>query len=156
MLAAHENIALWHERDISHSSVERVILPDSTILVDYMLSKMTAMISQLRVFPGRMLRNLESTHGLVFSGQLLQDLVEKGMPRDDAYKAVQANAMAAWETETSFRERVASDERIARYMTSEELEQTFDLNRQLRNVDKIFDRVFGAHPAGERGLANMA
>jgi adenylosuccinate lyase len=156
MLAAHENIALWHERDISHSSVERVILPDSTILVDYMLSKMTALISQLRVFPGRMLRNLESTHGLVFSGQLLQDLVEKGMPRDDAYKAVQANAMAAWETETSFRERVTSDERIARYMTSEELEQTFDLNRQLRNVDKIFDRVFGAHPAGERGLANMA
>ena len=98
MLAAHENIALWHERDISHSSVERIILPDSTILVDYMLAKMTALVGQMRVFPARMLRNLESTHGLVYSGQLLQDLVEKGMPHDDAYKAVQENAMAAWES----------------------------------------------------------
>ena len=156
MMAAHENVALWHERDISHSSVERVILPDSTILIDYMLSKMTAVISQMRVFPQRMLRNLEMTHGLVYSGQLLQDLVEKGMPRDDAYKAVQENAMAAWESETSFRERVAKDARIAKYMTPNDLEHTFDLNRQLRNVDKLFDRVFGAHPAGERGIANKA
>jgi adenylosuccinate lyase len=156
MMAAHENVALWHERDISHSSVERVILPDSTILIDYMLSKMTAVISQMRVFPQRMLRNIEMTHGLVYSGQLLQDLVEKGMPRDDAYKAVQENAMAAWEAETSFRERVAKDRRITKYMTSEDLEHTFDLNRQLRNVDKLFDRVFGAHPAGERGIANKA
>src|SRR5947208_2679810 len=106
MLAAFENVALWHERDISHSSVERVILPDSTILVDYMLSKMAMILGQMRVFPERMLRNLESTHGLVYSGQLLQDLVEKGMPREDAYKAVQENAMAAWETDTSFRDRV--------------------------------------------------
>jgi adenylosuccinate lyase len=156
MLASYENIALWHERDISHSSVERVILPDSTILVDYMLSKMTALISQLQVFPQRMLRNLELTHGLVFSGQLLQDLVEKGMPRDDAYKAVQENAMAAWESETSFRERVGQDARITKFLTPKELEFTFDLNRQLRNVDKLFDRVFGAHPAGERGIANQA
>jgi adenylosuccinate lyase len=156
MMAAHENVALWHERDISHSSVERVILPDSTILIDYMLSKMTAVISQMRVFPQRMLRNLEMTHGLVYSGQLLQDLVEKGMPRDDAYKAVQDNAMAAWESETSFRERVAKDARIAKCMTAKDLEHTFDLNRQLRNVDKLFDRVFGAHPAGERGIANKA
>jgi adenylosuccinate lyase len=156
MQAAYENVALWHERDISHSSVERIILPDSTILVDYMLAKMTALVGQMRVFPERMLRNLESTHGLVFSGQLLQDLVERGMPRDDAYKTVQVNAMAAWETETSFRERVAQDERIAKYMTPKDLEYTFDLNRQLRHVDKIFDRVFGAHPAGERGIANKA
>ena len=156
MMAAHENVALWHERDISHSSVERVILPDSTILIDYMLSKMTAVISQLRVFPQRMLRNLEMTHGLVYSGQLLQDLVEKGMPHDDAYKAVQENAMAAWESETSFRERVAKDARITKCMTAKDLEHTFDLNRQLRNVDKLFDRVFGAHPAGERGIANKA
>jgi adenylosuccinate lyase len=156
MLAAYENIALWHERDISHSSVERIILPDSTILVDYMLAKMIEIIGQLRVFPGRMLRNLESTHGLVFSGQLLQDLVEKGMPGDDAYRAVQANAMAAWETETSFRERVANDERITKYMTPKDLEHTFDLHRQLRNVDQIFARVFGTHPAGERGIANRA
>jgi len=154
MLAAYENIALWHERDISHSSVERVILPDSTILVDYMLSKMTQLVSQMRVFPERMMRNLESTRGLVFSGQLLQDLVEKGMPRDDAYKAVQENAMAAWETDTSFHERVAKDARITKFLSPGELQQTFDLKRQLRSVDKIFDRVFGAHPAGEKGAAN--
>src|SRR5256884_3996084 len=88
-LAALEDIALWHERDISHSSVERVILPDSTILVDYMLAKMTAIVAEMRVFPERMKKNLDATHGLVFSGQLLQDLVEKGMPRDEAYKTVQ-------------------------------------------------------------------
>jgi adenylosuccinate lyase len=156
MMAAYENIALWHERDISHSSVERVILPDSTILVDYMLAKMTAIVTQMRVFPARMLRNLESTQGLVYSGQLLQDLVEKGMPRDDAYKAVQENAMAAWESDTSFQERVAKDARITRYLTAKDLEYSFDLNRQLRNVDKLFDRVFGAHPAGEQGIANQA
>jgi adenylosuccinate lyase len=156
MIAAYENVALWHERDISHSSVERVILPDSTILVDYMLTKMTALVSQMRVFPGRMLRNLESTKGLVYSGQLLQDLVEKGMPRDEAYKAVQENAMAAWEAEDSFRERVAKDSRITKYLTPKDLEHTFDLQRQLRNVDRVFDRVFGAHPAGERGIASKA
>jgi adenylosuccinate lyase len=156
MMAAYENVALWHERDISHSSVERVILPDSTILVDYMLNKMTAIVSQLRVFPERMLRNLNSTQGLVFSGQLLQDLVEKGMPRDDAYKAVQENAMAAWESDSSFRDRVARDPRITKVLSAKELESTFDLNRQLRSVDKIFNRVFGAHPAGELGIANKA
>jgi adenylosuccinate lyase len=156
MMASYENVALWHERDISHSSVERVILPDSTVLVDYMLAKMTAIISQMRVFPERMLRNLELTKGLVYSGQLLQDLVEKGMPRDEAYKAVQENAMAAWESESSFRERVAKDARITKYLSAQELEHTFDLQHQLRNVDKLFDRVFGAHPAGERGIANKA
>jgi adenylosuccinate lyase len=156
MLAAFENIALWHERDISHSSVERIIFPDSTILVDYMLSKMTTILGQMRVFPERMLRNLESTHGLVYSGQLLQDLVEKGMPRDDAYRAVQENAMAAWETETSFREHVAADLRIAKYLDSNALAHTFDLQRQLRYVDAIFDRVFGAHPAGEKPAAGSA
>jgi adenylosuccinate lyase len=92
----------------------------------------------------------------VFSGQLLQDLVEKGMPRDDAYKAVQENAMAAWESDGSFRERVAKDARITKYLTTKELEFTFDLNRQLRNVDKLFARVFGAHPVGERGVAGSA
>jgi len=153
MMAAYENVALWHERDISHSSVERVILPDSAILVDYMLNKMTAIVSQMRVFPERMLRNLNSTHGLVFSGQLLQDLLEKGMPRDDAYKAVQENAMAAWESDSSFRVRVAQDPRITKYLNAKELECVFDLNRQLGSVDKIFDRVFGAHPAGEAGAA---
>jgi adenylosuccinate lyase len=156
MIAAFENVGLWHERDISHSSVERVILPDSTILVDYMLSKMTAVIGQMRVFPERMLHNLESTHGLVFSGQLLQDLVEKGMPRDDAYKAVQENAMAAWETDTSFRVRVSADARIAKYLDPGALANTFDLHRQLRYVDAIFDRVFGQHPAGEKSVRRSA
>jgi adenylosuccinate lyase len=156
MLAAYENVALWHERDISHSSVERIILPDSTILIDYMLATMTAIVSQMRVFPGRMLRNLESTKGLVYSGQLLQDLVEKGMPHDEAYKAVQENAMGAWETDGNFRDLVANDPRITRYLTPKELEVAFDLKRQLRNVDKLFERVFGKHPAGECGIAKKA
>ncbi len=148
LLASFENVALWHERDISHSSVERIILPDSTILVDYMLAKMTTIIADMRVFPERMLRNLESTHGLIFSGQLLQDLVEKGMPRDEAYKAVQENSMAAWETESSFRDRVAADKRVTKYLDAAGLSHTFDLQRQLRHVEAIFTRVFG-EPAGK-------
>jgi adenylosuccinate lyase len=156
MVAAYENVGLWHERDISHSSVERIILPDSTILVDYMLTKMTTVVGEMRVFPQRMLQNLESTHGLVYSGQLLQDVVEKGMPRDDAYKAVQENAMAAWETDTSFRDRVAADPRITKYLDPAALAHTFDLQRQLRYVDAIFERVFGAHPAGETGAVRSA
>jgi adenylosuccinate lyase len=143
MLAAYENVALWHERDISHSSVERIILPDSTILVDYMLAKMITIVGEMRVFPERMLRNLESTQGLVYSGVLLLDVIEKGMPRDEAYKAVQENAMAAWETDTSFRERVAIDPRIAKFLDAKALTHTFDLQRQLRYVDAIFARVFG-------------
>jgi adenylosuccinate lyase len=161
MAAAYEDVALWHERDISHSSVERIILPDSTILVDYMLAKMTTVVNEMRVFPERMRKNLESTQGLVYSGQLLQDVIEKGMPRDEAYKTVQENAMAAWETDSSFRERVASDARITKYLDAKALAHTFDLQRQLRYVDAIFDRVFGAHPAGEttaneKSAANMA
>jgi adenylosuccinate lyase len=156
LIAAFENVALWHERDISHSSVERVILPDSTILVDYMLAKMTAIVSNMRVFPERMQRNLELTHGLVYSGQLLQDLVEKGMPHDDAYKAVQENAMAAWEADSNFRERVAADARITKYLDAKALTHTFDLQRQLRYVDAVFDRVFGAHRAGEKSAAGSA
>ena len=152
MLAAYENVGLWHERDISHSSVERVILPDSTILIDYMLAKMAKIVGEMRVFPKRMLRNLESTQGLVYSGQLLQDLVEKGMPRDEAYEAVQENAMAAWEEDSSFQERVANDARITKYLDAKGLAHTFDLQRQLRYVDAIFDRTFGAHPAGEGGV----
>ena len=153
MVAAYEDVALWHERDISHSSVERVILPDSTILIDYMLAKMATIVGEMRVFPDRMLRNLEMTHGLVYSGQLLQDLVEKGMPRDEAYKAVQENAMAAWENDSNFRERVGKDSRITKYLDAKALAHTFDLQRQLRYVDAIFDRVFGAHPAGEKSAA---
>src|SRR5262249_39409947 len=102
------------------------------------------------------LQNLESTHGLVYSGQLLQDLVEKGMPRDEAYKAVQENAMAAWESDTSFRDRVSSDPRIAKYLDASAVANTFDLQRQLRYVDAIFDRVFGRHPADEKSVGHKA
>jgi adenylosuccinate lyase len=143
-LAAMENIALWHERDISHSSVERIILPDSTILVDYMLHRMTEIVANMKVFPERMQRNLDATTALVFSGQLLQDLVEHGAPREDAYKWVQGHAMAAWETETSFRDRVAADANIRKFLDEKALAHTFDLKRQLRAVDAIFNRVFGA------------
>ncbi len=143
-LPALENVALWHERDISHSSVERIILPDSTILVDYMLARMTEILTGLRVFPERMRHNLEATRGLVFSGQLLQDLVERGAPREDAYQWVQEHAMAAWESDTSFRERVEADPRISKFLNKTGLAHTFDLKRQLRSVDAIFARVFGS------------
>jgi adenylosuccinate lyase len=146
--AAFENIALWHERDISHSSVERIILPDSTILIDYMLARMTDILTGLRVFPERMRRNLDATQGLVFSGQLLLDLVEAGAPRDGAYQWVQENAMAAWEADSSFRERVARDARITKFLDPAALARAFDLDRQLHAVDAIFRRVFSA-PAPE-------
>jgi adenylosuccinate lyase len=146
--AAFENIALWHERDISHSSVERIILPDSTILIDYMLARMTDILTGLRVFPERMRRNLDATQGLVFSGQLLLDLVEAGAPRDGAYQWVQENAMAAWEADSSFRERVARDARITKFLDAAALARAFDLDRQLHAVDAIFRRVFSA-PAPE-------
>ena len=155
MIAAYENIGLWHERDISHSSVERIILPDCTILIDYMLAKMTAVVRDMRVFPERMKKNLDATQGLVFSGQLLQDLVEKGMPRDVAYKTVQDNAMAAWETDTSFRERVGKDPRITKYLDAEALANAFELQRHLRYVDAIFARVFQDEPA-EKSASSKA
>jgi len=141
-MAALENVALWHERDISHSSVERIILPDSCILVDYMLARLTEIVAGLRVFPERMLRNLEVTRGLVFSGQLLQDLVEAGASREDAYKWVQENAMAAWEADSDFRVRVAADSRITNFLKPADLQRAFDLRRQLSQVDAIFQRVF--------------
>src|SRR6202522_2249101 len=142
--AAFENIALWHERDISHSSVERIILPDSTILVDYMLHRTTEIVSNMKVFPQRMQRNLDSTMGLIISGQLLQDLVEHGAQREDAYKWVQSHAMSAWESETSFSDRIAADANIRKFLDEKALANTFDLKRQLRAVDAIFRRVFGA------------
>jgi adenylosuccinate lyase len=142
-LAAFENIALWHERDISHSSVERVILPDSTILTDYMLHRTTEIVTNMKVFPDRMRRNLDATKGLVFSGQLLQDLVEHGAPREDAYNWVQDHAMAAWESETSFQDRIVADSHIRKFLDEKALAHTFDLQRQLRAVDAIFRRVFG-------------
>jgi adenylosuccinate lyase len=144
-IAAMENIALWHERDISHSSVERVILPDSTILIDYMLHRTTEIVANMKVFPERMKRNLDATQGLVFSGQLLQDLVEHGAPREDSYKWVQAHALAAWESESSFKDRIQADANIRKYLDEKALAHTFNLQRQLRAVAAIFHRVFGRY-----------
>ena len=141
--AAFENVALWHERDISHSSVERVIFPDSTILVDYLLAKTTDLIDRLLVYPERMKKNLESTGGLIFSGQLLLDLAEAGMMREDAYRLVQSHAMRAWKEDLVFLDEVAKDAAITSLLTPEQLAKTFDYTRQLGNVDAIFRRVLG-------------
>ena len=142
--AAMENIPLWHERDISHSSVERVIFPDSTILVDYLLAKTTDLIDRLLVYPARMKKNLESTGGLIFSGQLLLDLAEAGMLREAAYELVQSHAMHAWKDDMSFRDEVARDPKIAKLLSTKKLARTFDYSRQLTNVDAIFKRVLGS------------
>jgi adenylosuccinate lyase len=142
--AAFENIALWHERDISHSSVERVILADSAILTDYMLAKTIWLIDGMRVYPERMQRNLQSTNGLIFSGQLLLDLSAAGMLREDAYKVVQGHALHAWETEGDFRAAVCQDQKILSVLSFEKIQQAFSLDRHLSQVDRIFERVFGA------------
>jgi adenylosuccinate lyase len=142
--AALENVALWHERDISHSSVERVILPDSTTLVDYLLHKTTNVLDTMFVYPERMRANLDSTGGLVFSGQLLLDLVEHGVSREDAYRVVQEHAMRAWKEGLNFRDLVSKDKEITRRVSRQRIQRAFDLKRQLRNIDKIFVRVFGA------------
>src|SRR5450432_1786604 len=141
--AGFENVALWHERDISHSSAERVIIPDSTTLVDYMLQKTTNVLDTMFVYPERMKINLESTGGLVFSGQLLLDLVEHGVSREEAYRAVQSHAMRAWKEGRNFRELVLKDKSITSRVPRQQIERAFDLKRQLRNIDKIFARVFG-------------
>lgn len=146
--AAFENVPLWHERDISHSSVERVILPDSTTLVDYLLHKTTNLIDTMFVYPARMKANLESTKGLVFSGQLLLDLVEHGVSREDAYRLVQNHAMRAWKEDLDFRQLVLQDKSITSRVPAKEIEHAFDLKRQLRNIDKIFARVFKDNNAG--------
>jgi adenylosuccinate lyase len=141
--AAFENVALWHERDISHSSVERVILPDSTILADYLLDKTTQLVDRLMVYPERMRRNLEMTRGLVFSGQLLLDLAAAGMLREQAYRIVQGHAMRAWEEEGDFRAAAEADPEIRAVLSPQQIAEAFSLERQLRNVDQIFARVFG-------------
>lgn len=144
---AYENVALWHERDISHSSAERVIFPDSTILTDYLLAKTADVIDRMFVYPKRMLKNLESTGGLIFSGQLLLDLAEAGMLREDAYRLVQKHAMNSWQNDLVFREQVAADPEITGKLSPEKLAKTFDLNRQLKNVDAIFERVLKTEEA---------
>ena len=141
-LAALENVALWHERDISHSSVERVILPDSTILVDFMLHRTADLIANLRVYPENMQRNLESSHGLVFSGGVLLALVRSGVERREAYTWVQENAMKVWEGEEDFKALLLKDKRVTGKISEKAIEACFDLKHQLRHVDTIFQRVF--------------
>jgi adenylosuccinate lyase len=138
---ALENVALWHERDISHSSAERVILPDSTILADYLLDKTATLIEKLLVYPKRMLKNMELTGGLIYSGQLLLELASAGMSREDAYRLVQSHAMRAWQDDLNFREQISNDPEITMLLSPEKLAQAFDYRRQLRNVDAIFVRV---------------
>ncbi len=138
LVAGFEDVALWHERDISHSSVERIILPDSLILAHYMIFQAHRLISGLRVYPDRMRENLDASFGLVFSQPVLLALVERGMSRDEAYRIVQRNAMAAWETRTMFRELLDKDPDIADRITAEQLDRAFDLQRSLVNVDRTF------------------
>lgn len=139
-VAAMENVALWHERDITHSSVERVILPDSTILLDYMLGKITNIIDKLLVYPDAMKQNLNKTGGLIYSGRLLLAIVDKGVMRDTAYRWVQRNAMAKWLDGEDFKTNVMKDEDIRQYMTEEEIENCFNPDHHLRNVDMIMAR----------------
>jgi adenylosuccinate lyase len=141
--AALENVALWHERDISHSSVERVILADSTILLDYLLAKTTNLVDKMIVYPERMRENLDLLKGLIFSGQLLLDLVEKGAAREDAYRWVQRNAMQVWETREEYRTLVERDDDIRGYLKPSEIAEVFNVERYLTHVNEIFERVFG-------------
>ena len=142
-LAALENIPLWHERDISHSSVERVIAPDATILIDYMLNRFTSMVENLIVYPENMKANLEKMGGLIYSEAILLLLTRKGLSREEAYGVVQRNAMKVWEKGGDFKTLLSQDEMIQRLLTGEELDAAFDARSHLKHVDDIFQRVFG-------------
>ncbi len=142
-LAALENIPLWHERDISHSSVERVIIPDSSILVDYMLNRLKNILSDLHVYPDRMLKNMEMSYGLYNSQRVLLALTDRGLTREDAYALVQRNAMKSWQEGRDFLTVLKEDKDIGKYLSDSELERIFELNYYLRNIDFIYQRVFG-------------
>jgi len=142
-LAALEDVALWHERDISHSSVERVIAPDATIVLDFMLGRFTGLMDKLVVYPERMLANLNMTHGVIFSQMVLLALIEKGAAREDAYAVVQKNAMKSWHEGIEFRKLLDQDERVRKLLTAAELDAIFDVNHFLKHLDFIFQRVFG-------------
>jgi adenylosuccinate lyase len=139
--AAMENNPLWHERDISHSSVERIILPDTTILINYMLNKMISLIENLLVYPENMRKNLELTNGLIFSQTLLLELAKKGISREKAYEIVQRNAMICWQTKQPFRDLIANDEEVINLFSPEELENIFSYDRFTKNIDYIFQRT---------------
>ena len=139
--AAFEDVALWHERDISHSSVERVIVPDSLMLAYYMTVRFTKIVSELRVYPDRMLRNIDASFGLVFSQPVLLALVEAGKSRDDAYRIVQRNAMRAWQEERSFREILGEDPDVTDVLDAARLDAGFDLKRALSDTGRVFDAL---------------
>lgn len=141
MLSAYENVPLWHERDISHSSVERVIIPDATILLNYMLNRFANIIKNLTVFPENMKRNMEKTFGLIFSQRVLLTLIDKGLKREEAYDLVQAKAMEAWEKQTSFKALLEQEEQIKTHLSPAELEECFNPAHHIKNVDLIFERV---------------
>lgn len=141
MVTAFENMPLWHERDISHSSAERIILPDSTILLDYMLNRFSGIIENLTVFPERMMENIQASHGLIFSQRVMLTLIEKGLTREEAYDRVQPLAMQAWETRSSFKELLSRSSAIMDVLTSQELDELFDLQHHLKHVDTLFKRV---------------
>jgi adenylosuccinate lyase len=138
-----ENVALWHERDISHSSAERIVLPDSSATLDYMLAKTASLLDTLIVYPENMLKNIDLTKGLVFSGQLLLALTQKGVSREDAYTWTQRNAMKVWDEGGDYQQLIKSDADISSHLSAEEIAPVFDLRHYLRNVDKVFARVFG-------------
>ena len=141
MVAAMENVALWHERDISHSSVERVILPDSTIVLDHMLTRLARLVGKLRVYPKRMRENIEMTHGLIHSQQVLLLLTDKGFSREEAYRMVQEHAMRSWETGQPLRSFIESDDTIMGRLTPGDLDRVFDLSQHFRDVDRTFKAV---------------
>ncbi|MEN1969584.1 adenylosuccinate lyase [Lentibacillus sp. N15] len=141
MVTAYENVSLWHERDISHSSAERVILPDTTIALDYMLNRFATIMKNLTVFPENMKRNMDKTHGVIFSQRVLLALIDKGIARETAYDIVQPKAMEAWETETHFKKLLVRNEQINSILSQEEIDDCFDYTYHLKNVDRIFDRI---------------
>ncbi|EOT44285.1 adenylosuccinate lyase [Enterococcus columbae] len=141
MLTAYENVSLWHERDISHSSAERIIIPDTTILLDYMLHRFSNIVEKLTVFPENMKRNMDATFGLIYSQRVMLKLIDRGLTREQAYDLVQPNTAKAWDEQTAFRPLIEADEQIMTHLTPEDLDDAFDYNYHLKNVDVIFERV---------------
>lgn len=141
MITAYENVSLWHERDISHSSAERIIIPDSTVLLNYMLNRFGNIVKKLTVLPENMLRNMEATFGLIYSQRVLLKLIDKGMSREAAYDLVQPKTAIAWDEQTQFRPLLEQDERITEVLSKEELDDAFDYHYHLKNVDKVFERL---------------
>src|SRR5581483_496224 len=153
--ASLENVALWHERDISHSSVERVILPDSFIVLDHMLRRFTRIVSGLVVYPERMRENLNRSRGIVFSGSVLLELARRGVPREQAYEWVQRNAMRSSAEQRDFKELLLADPDVSGVLGPADLDRAFDLEAQFTHVDEIFDRVFGGPAPGSASPGDL-